>query len=174
MGWSKGKFVDEAFASFGLSRLNYTLTDEQRSDSVAYLEIMVARWETQKSIHLGYAYEDTPNADTDSNVPRHATEAVMLNLALYCANGIGKTLTGLRAKIAYDDLLDWAVRTNTPQMQMRRDMPRGKGNKPQRSGAGGQYYNPVQRLEDGAGSTISDGQGGDITLSGPTSNINQA
>lgn len=164
MAWTKGKLVDKAYGSFGLSKFNYSITPDQMEEALDFLEAMMSAWEANKEIRIGYNHNsDAPDPSQDSGLPDNAYQAVLLNLALFCANGMGASADVVAAQNALDELISYTQARYIPEMKRRSDMPRGAGNKPYRTGAG-QYYRPQADIDTGAGGVLEDGMGQPLTV----------
>jgi hypothetical protein len=135
MGYSKRQFVTAAFEELGLASYVFDLSSEQLESALRRLDVMMATWNGQ-GIRLSYPLPGSPensDIDAESSVPDSANEAIITNLALRLASGIGKTVqpeTKVAAKQAYNVLLSRAA--HPLEMALPNTMPSGAGTKPWR------------------------------------------
>lgn len=135
MSWTKRQLIEQAFEEIGYASYAYDLETEQLEAGLRRLDSMMATW-NGRLIKLGYPLpetQDDSDLDQDSRIPDRANEAVYLSLALRIAPIVGKAVsaeTKMSAKLAYNEMLRWAVQPK--EMQMPSTMPAGAGNKPWR------------------------------------------
>lgn len=134
MSWTKRQLVVQAFEQIGLASYVFDLPAEQLASSLRQLDAMLAVWNA-RGLRLGYPLPSTAGGSTldeSSNIPDSAIEAVVSNLALRLAPGVGKTVSPelkIVAKQGYDVLLARAA--IPPEIQMPVGTPAGAGNKGQ-------------------------------------------
>lgn len=132
MGWSKREIIEEAYSELGIGP-EFDITPDEQITALKRLDTMMATWEADKGIRVGYAFSASPSAadpDADSGLPDYAVRAAYLNLAIDLAPGFGKEVkptTQVAARNAYGALLLKAAQP--PQQQQRGTFPRGSGNK---------------------------------------------
>lgn len=136
---TKRQICEDAFAELALSGAVFELSPEEMQTALGRLDRMVAWWESEKDIHLGYALPDPllgSALDDESGVPDGAVQPLVTNLAVRLASVWGKQLsqdTRNAAKLGYDALLARAAAPRPAQMPA--TLPRGAGNKPWRNSA---------------------------------------
>lgn len=132
MSWTKGEFITQAFEEIGLASYVFDLSAEQLQSALRKLDMMMATWDA-RGISLGYPLPSTADGSTlseDSGVPDRANEAIVANLALRLASGVGKEVSmELRAtaKQALRTLFNTAAQPD--EQQMPNGVPAGAGNK---------------------------------------------
>jgi len=132
MGYTKRKFILDAFDELVLADYVFDLTDDEIQSQARRLERMMADWNA-KGIRLGYSLSSDPDnigLDTETDVPDSANEAIVCNLAVRIAPSFGKQVsmeTKQTARIGYQTLLSRATLPN--EMQLPGTMPSGAGNK---------------------------------------------
>lgn len=135
MAWTKRQLIESAFEEIGLANYVFDLQPEQLLFSLRRLDSMMATW-NNKGVRLPYPITSNPdnsNLDDESGIPDAANEAVVLNLAIRIAPGLGKVVsmdTKVSAKKAYIELLGFS---SVPEERQITDLPRGQGNKAWRS-----------------------------------------
>lgn len=165
MSWTKKQLIESGYGSIGLTKFTFSLTPEMLAEGLNMLDAMMAAWQVQKGIRIGYnlaSDQGVSSMDDASGIPDHAYEAVYLALGERLGGTIGKSLTPDKALLktqAMDGLISWAMSNNIPEMQRIGTMPRGSGNKPQ-TGVGPIFYQPRDQLNDGTGAGFIDGDDG--------------
>ncbi len=150
MGWTKHQLIAAAYEEIGLADYVFDIAPEQLMGACRKMDALLSGWEVN-GIRIGYASSDNPtttNLASDSGVPSYANEAIYLNLAIRIAASIGKNIspdTRAGAKKAYLQLLSAAM-PEPLEYQMPRQLPRGAGQKPWRTGLGPFMPPPVDRL----------------------------
>jgi hypothetical protein len=135
MSYTKGQFVEEAFAELGMALYTFDIQPQQLETALKRLDAMMATWNA-KGIRLGYPLPLTPEDSTlatETQVPDSANEAIVANLAIRLAPQYGKQVqldTRTTAKLGYDTLL--ARATFPAEQQFPRTLPLGAGQKPWR------------------------------------------
>ena len=157
MGYTKRQFVTGAFEEIGIADYVFDLSSEVMQTALRRLDSMMAEWNA-RGIRLSYPIPSSPedsDLDEPSTVPDSANEAIILNLALRVAPGLGKVTsvdTKIAAKNAYNTLLSRACAPSGMQLPM--NMPLGAGNKP--IGTGANYVQPPEdRIEAGPDSYVT-------------------
>jgi hypothetical protein len=94
-GQLKRFIVQRAYGVCGQSVAEFELTTEEYSAALRAMNDLMAMWEDEYGINLGYNYptygEGSP--EDESGIPRGATQAVVYALATEIAPQIGKTLS---------------------------------------------------------------------------------
>lgn len=128
----KREIIKGAYEVCGQADSEFNLEPEEFDAACRLLNQLMARWQTQYGLALGYNFPSTGNgsADEESGLPDDAVEAATQALARRIAPGIGKTFsaeanTNLAESVAGLRSAYGAV----PQMQMGRGTPRGAGNR---------------------------------------------
>lgn len=135
MGWTKRKFVTQAFEEIGYAAYIYDAMPEQLESVLLTLDAMMATWNA-KGIRIGYPLHLSPEnnlLDEETIIPDSANEAIYTNLAIRIAPRFGKTVqaeTKRAAKEGFNALLTKVIQA--PEMQLPHTMPLGSGNKPWR------------------------------------------
>lgn len=134
MGYTKRQLIEDAFDEIGLPAYVFELQPEQYQSALRRLDTMMAEWDL-KGIRLGYPIGAPGSSDIsqDTGIPLGAASAVILNLALRIASGVGKTPsadTKSNARTAFNAVLNVAAMPN--EYQWPSTLPRGAGNKPWR------------------------------------------
>ncbi len=135
MSYTKGQFVEEAFAELGMALYTFDIQPQQLETALKRLDAMMATWNA-KGIRLGYPLPSNPQDSTlatPTEVPDSANEAIIANLAIRLAPQYGKTVaidTRTTAKLGYDTLL--ARATFPLEQQFPATLPLGAGQKPWR------------------------------------------
>lgn len=165
MSWKKSRLVKNAYGAFGLQALAFSLTPEMMAAAVDILDAMMANWQTEFGIRIGYnnGGDAEPNPEQESGLPDHTCEAVYLGLAERLADTIGKALSpkmAARCQLTFDQLASYAASHNIPDMQLRRNTPSGSGNKPWQTDGATFIQSPATRLDTGAGDDFIDGNNG--------------
>ncbi len=136
MGFTKRQFVDAAFEEIGFASYEFDIPTEKQQYAMRRLDTMMADWNA-RGIRLGYPIPSSPNdsdLDEATTVPDSANEAIITNLAVKIAPGLGKTLapeTKIAAKNALNTLMARAAMPS--EMQFPGSLPYGAGNKPFRT-----------------------------------------
>jgi len=131
MSYTKREFIEEAYAEIGMADYVFDLEIGDLNAAGRRLDAMMAEW-NGKGIRLGYPIATTPSTidiDVDAGVPDSAYEAIITNLAMRLAPGVGKTLnpaTKMTARNALNVLYSRA--TFPPEMRLP-SMPAGAGAK---------------------------------------------
>lgn len=131
MSFSKRQFIAEAFGELGLVNYIFDLDPEDLERALRRLDAMMAEW-NGRGLRLGYPIPSTPTVsdlDEVSGVPDSANEAIILNLAVRLAPGLGKSTspdTKIAAKNALNMLMGRAALP--PQVQLT-GLPAGAGSK---------------------------------------------
>jgi len=157
MSYSKKEFVIAALTELGIADYEYDIEPGELQQGAQRLDAMVADWNA-KGVRLPYPLPGSP-ADTDptekTNVPDHANETIITNLAVRLGPSYGKEVardTKAIAKRAYESLLRLAAIPGTRQFPQ--TMPMGQGNKTWRYD-GDPYFNaPVPNLGTGQGDNL--------------------
>jgi len=128
----KREIIKGAYEVCGQSDAEFELTPEEYDSACRIMNQLLARWQTQYGIVLGYNFPTNGNgsADEESGIPDDATEAVTQSLARRIAPGIGKAF-GAEANANLAEAMT-ALRSHyatVPLMQMGRNTPRGAGNR---------------------------------------------
>ena len=137
MGWTKRQFVEAAFEEIGIASYSFDLMPEQLDSALRRLDAMLATWNA-RGLRLGYPLPSRPqnsDLDEDTNVPDSANEAIITNLAIRLAPGLGKAVSGETRGIAsasYDSLLNSVAMPN--EMSFPGTLPSGAGNRRRQSG----------------------------------------
>ncbi len=127
MSFTKGELVHSALDELGIADYDFDVIPEQLQSGIRKLDAMIMNW-NGRGIILSYPISGTPNTpdpDSDSNIPDVAWEAVVTNLAIRIAPSYGKTVspdTKITAKNAMNTLI--AKYAQTPEMQLP-SMPKG-------------------------------------------------
>lgn len=135
MSYTKRQFVTAAYEEIGLAAYVFDLQPQDLQVALRRLDAMMAEWNA-KGIRLAYPLPSSPqqsDLDEETMVPDSANEAIITNLALRLAPGLGKTPgpdTRVVAKQGYNTLLSRA--TAPLEQQLPGTMPLGAGNKPWR------------------------------------------
>lgn len=135
MGWTKRAFVTAAFSEIGIASYDIALPADQVVSAVQRLDAMMADW-NGRGIRLGYPLEGPTATDIDaeSGVPDWANRAIICNLALEIAPGVGRQpmpATSRNAKMGFSTV---SARCTRPlPMQLPGTMPAGQGNRWQRT-----------------------------------------
>jgi hypothetical protein len=131
MTTAKVNLVSRALCKLGItSNINAPPEPEDLCDGMQQLESMMHEWRI-KGFELGYAFEDEPDANTDSLLPVWAEEAVVANLAIKLAPCYGKEphrRLETDAKSSYECLLNATL--DVPCLPRSSTMPRGQGYQP--------------------------------------------
>jgi hypothetical protein len=139
MSYTKRQFVTAAFEEIGLASFVYDITDAELISAVRRLDTMMADWNA-KGVRLSYPIPSTPeatNADSETDVPDMANEAIITNLAVRIAPGYGKVVspdTKFVAKNAYNVLMARVAADNMIEKQLPSFVPAGAGHKSWRHG----------------------------------------
>lgn len=166
MSWTKGQLIDKAYGSIGLTKFAFSLTPEMYTEALDALDAMLAAWQVQYGIRIGYNIASNPadsNIGQSSGIPDHANQAVYLSLGEIVGGTIGKSLAPDKVILktrSLDALISYCQSNNIPEMQRIGTMPRGSGNKPYQNGQGAIFYRPVDQLNDGTGAGFVDGDDG--------------
>ena len=131
MPFTKREFVAAAYAELGLASYAFDLDPSEVDLAMRRMDSMMAGWNAQ-GIMLGYPLPTNPtdsNLSESTTVPDSANEAVITNLAVKLAPGLGKTVspdTKVTAKQTYNILLSRAAMPAEIQLSQ---LPSGAGNK---------------------------------------------
>jgi len=128
----KRDLIKGAYGVCGQSDTDFELTTEEYDSACRVMNQLLARWQTQYGIVLGYNFPATGNgsADEESGIPDDAAEAVTQALARRIAPGIGKAF-GAEANTNLAEAMA-ALRSHyatVPLMGLGRNTPRGAGNR---------------------------------------------
>jgi hypothetical protein len=132
MSWLKRELVSEAYAEIAMHDSVFNIDPDMLATALRRLDAMMATWNA-KGIRVGYnlpSLADGSNLQDDSGLPDAAYEAVILNLAIRLAPGVGKAITPATAgaaKQAYDTLL--AICAKPGPMRFPSTLPSGSGNR---------------------------------------------
>lgn len=135
---TKGQLQDMAFEEIGLAGYAFDATAEEQASGLRRLDSLMARW-AGPGMHLDVGY-NFPTAVGNSNradvsgVPDMCLDAVVVELALATAPGIGKTLS-LETRVRYQQSMTAtrAAFAIIPERSLPFSAPRGAGNKPRSS-----------------------------------------
>lgn len=158
MPYSKKQFVSGAYEEIGMAEYVFDLQPQDLQAALRRLDTMMAQWNAL-GIRLGYPLPGSPefsDIDAESGVPDSANEAIITNLALRLAPGVGKTpsaLTASTAKQGYNTLLSRAAMP--PQQQFPSTLPSGAGWKAWRDYGGPYVRPPVDRVAVGGDSNLT-------------------
>jgi hypothetical protein len=131
MSYTKRQLVIEALTEIGLSSYSFDLSTDQIEQAIKRLDSMVASWGA-RGIRLGFPLPGSPeeaDANTETNLPDWAWEAVITNLAVRIAPAYGKTVgpdTKATARESYHTLLG---RFAMPDEMQTGALPAGAGHK---------------------------------------------
>ena len=89
MSKKKIELIDRAYQKIEVSGVNFNPQPEDVVIEMDELEGMMAEWDS-RNICCGYAFEDEPDPNTPSNVPRAFENAVKTNLAVRLTPEFGK------------------------------------------------------------------------------------
>lgn len=107
---TKAYYITEAYTELGLGEYVFDLSVEQMSSALRRLEAMMADWNS-KGIRVNWTIPssvDGSSPDDEVLVPDSASEAIIYNLALRLASGIGKVAsvdTKVIASRSYNSLI---------------------------------------------------------------------
>ena len=150
----KGKLVDLAFKKIGINTRTQSATPEETEDALYYLEMMITQW-NGNGIRLGYAIEEEPQAETESNIPSWANEGVFLALAYrltsHFEKPIPQTLVA-EANAAMATIFAKTAQVNEIEYPAR--MPKGSGNYTVHRG---KFYQPTDLIQTGGDFLADDG-----------------
>lgn len=131
MSYTKREFVEGAYAEIGAASYVFDLSAEDLQLALRRLDSMMAEWNA-RGIRLGYPLPASPSdSDLDeiTTVPDSANEAIITNLAVRLAPGIGKT-PAIETKVAASHALDTLLaRAAMPSPIQLPSMPYGAGSK---------------------------------------------
>ena len=159
MGYTKREIIDQAFEEIGLASYTFDLQPEQLESALRRLDGMMAMW-NGKGIRLGYPLPSAPsesNLADDTGVPDRAIEAMILNLAIRLAPGLGKAPspdTKMVAKAAYRQLLAASCSPIEQQLDSS-SVPAGAGNKRLGIDTDPFLTAPKNRLQSGSDSLLT-------------------
>lgn len=135
MSYTKKKFAEKAYAVLGYAEYIFDIMPEEIMAGVDQLDNMMAEWNSM-GIQIGYPIvtdtDDTIYQDK-TNVPVRFNNAVIYQLAIRLAPGLGKTLSPTSMMIAnnaYQAMLTALVTPHSLQYPI--NTPAGAGNKPWR------------------------------------------
>lgn len=135
MATTKLQIVQKAFAEIGLPVWTYSIAPEQLVDAGERMDAMVAEWAT---VGVRIAYNFSNNLDDAAGLSLGNQLAVITNLALQLAPGLGKTPSEQTLATAASTLATLMIAAaQPPQVQLPANMPRGAGAKAYR-------YSPYQ------------------------------
>lgn len=126
----KGDIVNDAYSRLRISGLTVNPSPEDVSVALMRLEDMASEWE-ERNICLSYNFEDYNDVDanSDSGIPRWASNAVKANLAIRLLADFGKEITPSLMMAANSSLSFVVSKTaKVRQTQYSNRMPIGSGN----------------------------------------------
>lgn len=82
MQTTKVDHISSAYSKLRISGLTVDPTPEDLELALTRLEDMIAEWNDTRNISFGYNFEDNPDPNSVSNVPRWANEGVSFCLAI--------------------------------------------------------------------------------------------
>lgn len=124
---TKADLINDAYKELRISGLTVNPTPEDITIALSRLEGMMAEWDS-RSMNPGYYFEDNPDVNTESNVPRWAESAVYSCLAVRLCHAFGKSPLLTLAAVANAGLANVAARTAfVQQTPYPSRMPRGSG-----------------------------------------------
>lgn len=124
---SKADLINGAYSRLRISGITVQPTPDDISIALDRLEGMMAEWDV-RNMSPGYAFEDQPNVNTESNIPLWAKNAVEASLAIHLCDDFGKPVPPALAAIASSGAANVAARTAVLQQTAYPSrMPRGSG-----------------------------------------------
>ena len=90
---TKVDIISNAYSKIRISGLTVTPTPEDLELALSRLEDMLAEWNDTRNITLGYNFEDNPDPNSASNIPRWSADGVGSCLALRLLADFGKEPT---------------------------------------------------------------------------------
>lgn len=131
MSYTKGELVQHALDEIGIANYAFDLTTDQLDRALARLDAMMGEWGGRR-IRLGYPIAANPKvieANTQSNVPDWAVEAVITNLAIRLAPSFGKSVSPDTRATATRGMNTLLARAARPSPARLGPMIAGAGNK---------------------------------------------
>lgn len=139
---TKGDILQMAREACATAGYDFEATPEEDQSQLRQLDAMMAEWEDNEGIVLGFNYAGNGYGaiNEDSGIPRGALSAVASSLAMRLAPTMGKSMAA-EAKAALGRSMGTlrAKYCAIPPMQMGRNTPRGAGNRGW-SGIGTSYF----------------------------------
>ena len=92
MGYSRKDFIDGALEEVGFASYTFDIQPEQYEGAMRRLDALMGEWNS-RGIRLGYPIPSSPGSgklNDQTDVPDHAWQAVVTNLALRIAVMFGK------------------------------------------------------------------------------------
>lgn len=126
----KRDIVQLAYEECGQAGYEFELTPEEYDSALRRLDNMLSEWLAAYGIDLDYNFPDYGNGspEDESGVPPGSVQVIAQQLALRVGPSIGKTVTPTRAMAdAFSNLR--SAYNCVPTMALRRDTPRGAGNR---------------------------------------------
>lgn len=132
----KREIIKGAYSACGQSDADFELSAEELDAGCRLLNQLMARWQTQYGIAVGYNFPPNGNgsANDESGIPDDCAEAATQALARRIAPSIGKTFSAdANANLAESMALIRSTYNKVPLMELGRATPRGAGNRRIRS-----------------------------------------
>lgn len=128
---TKIEHVQEAYSQLRISGLTVNPSGADLSLALDRLENMMAELQDNRGLCLGYNFEATPDADTDSGLERHAYHFAATNLAVRLTPDFNKVVPQTlmnQASQSYSSVAGGVAVKNIRQVQAPSRMPLGSGN----------------------------------------------
>ena len=112
MGFTKKKFIDEAYGEVGLASYEYDIQPEEYQSAATKLDAMMAEWSDVHGIKVGWPIDLSGGAvdlNVNTNAPSWMINAIISNLALKVGSAIGKTPsqeTKKNAKLGFNNCIN--------------------------------------------------------------------
>jgi hypothetical protein len=139
---TKGDILQMAREALATAGYDFEATPEEDQSQLRQLDAMMAEWEDNEGIVLGFNYAGNGYGaiNEDSGIPRGCLKAVAVSLALVIAPTMGKSMAA-EAKTALARSMSTlrAKYCAIPPMQMGRGTIRGAGNR-RWTGTGTPYF----------------------------------
>lgn len=128
MSYTKREFIQGAYAEIGLASYVFDLSAEDLALALRRLDSMMAEW-AAKGIVIGYPLTAPSALEDPTTVPDAANEAVIANLGIRLAPGVGKAVSNDTRVVAKNGLNQLLIVASAPTEMTIAGLPAGAGYK---------------------------------------------
>lgn len=125
---TKGSIVNDAYKRLTISGVTTNPSPEEVELALVMLEEMCAELDS-RNICTNFAYEETPDPNSESGISPAFSHAATVNLAVRISNDFGREPPATMVRQAAQSLSNWASRTaNVREIAYPTRQPMGSGN----------------------------------------------